>query len=89
MTQNAQTQKSSGFISIFIGLTVLLFALFVALFFLKVVLGLFFFIAPVAGILTATYGGYSYWQADSDADKLKAMTLVAAGMGIAFIGTFF
>lgn len=89
MTQNVKANKSSGIIGMFIGLTVLFFVLLVALFLLKVVLGLFFFFAPLLGLVTAAYGGYRYWQADEEGDKLKAMTIVAAGMGIAFLGVIF
>lgn len=89
MTQNAKAHKSSGIIGMFIGLTVLFFVLLVALFLLKIVVSAFLIFAPVVGLLTAAYGGYRYWQADSDADKLKAMTIVAAGMGIAFFGVIF
>lgn len=89
MTQNAKANKSSGIIGMFIGLTVLFFVLLVALFLLKIVVGAFFLFAPVVGLITAAYGGYRYWQADAEADKLKAMTIVAAGMGIAFLGVIF
>jgi len=89
MTQNAKVNKSSGIIGMFIGLTVLFFVLLVALFLLKIVVGMFFFFAPVVGLITAAYGGYRYWQADTEADKHKAMTFVAAGMGIAFLGLLF
>ena len=89
MTQNAKVNKSSGIIGMFIGLTVLFFVLLVALFILKVIVGAFLIFAPVVGLITAAYGGYRYWQADTEADKLKAMTIVAVGMSIAFFGVLF
>lgn len=89
MTQNAQTQKSTGLISVFIGLTVLLFILFAALFVIEIVLTVFFALAPVVGIVIAAYGGYTYRQADTDAGRLKAMRIVAVGLGVALLGIIF
>ncbi len=89
MTQNVKANKSSGIIGMFIGLTVLFFVLLVALFLVTAALKVLFFFAPLLGLVTAAYGGYRYWQADEESDKLKAMTIVAVGMGIAFLGVIF
>lgn len=90
MTEHTHPHKgNSGIIGVFIGLTVLFFGLLMVLFVLKIVLGIFFFIAPVVGIVTAAYGGFRYFKADSEGEKLSAMSLVAAGLGIALLGVIF
>lgn len=84
MTANS-TRKTSGVVSLFIGLAVLLFVLLLALFILRI----FFAVAPLIGIAMAAYGGWRYYQSSTDAEKLSAMSLVAGGLGIAVLGFIF
>jgi hypothetical protein len=81
----ANTKRTSGVVSLFIGLAVLLFVLLLALWVLKI----FFAVAPLIGIAMAAYGGWRYYQAGTDGEKLSAMSLVAGGLGIAVLGFIF
>ena len=83
------TRKSSGAVSLFIGLAVLLFVLLTALLVLKIALKIFFGLAIPVGLVMAAYGGWRYSQSTTDADKHSAMSLVAGGLGIALLGVIF
>jgi hypothetical protein len=83
MNSNTEMKRhSSGFMSVFISLTMLFFGLLTALFLLHAVFGIFMFVAGFAGFIVAGMGGYRYLKADNEAEKLGAMTWVAAGLAL-------
>lgn len=76
-----QESNSSNVVNFIIGLSLLAFVAMVALFVLKLVIGL----APVLGVLAAIGGGIWYFQANDDHAKLRALQLTVAGLAVAVL----
>ncbi|PJF39698.1 MAG: hypothetical protein CUN55_13760 [Phototrophicales bacterium] len=74
-------QENDNIVNLFIGVTMIVFALALAWFIFKAVLG----IAPIIGVFIAIAGGISYLQAENDTQKVRALQLVIGGGILAII----
>lgn len=79
----AQNSSANNLVNFIIGLSLLVFALMVAWFVFKILLGL----APIIGVLVAIGGGIWYLQAENDHQKLRALQTLVGGVGIAILFT--
>jgi hypothetical protein len=75
------SKAGHGLVNLIIGASLLVFVLVLAVFILKIIVGL----APLLGLLIMIAGGIWYFQADNEAAKLRALQTAFAGLAIMVI----